>query len=416
MSIDQDTLARRLREAREAAGLTQEDAARELGVPRTAVVQLEAGKRAVSSLELVRLARLYDRRIDSFFEESPQAADQHVPVSLYYRAAVDVDGSPETQAHLTAIIELCRIGVELDILLGRRARFVAPTYAVSEPTRKLEAVEQGCQAANEERRRLELGDAPIANMADLLSGQDIWASAAPFPDHVSGLFMNDPELGVVILVNQDHGRARQRFSYAHEFAHSLFDRNRPVTVSKFENRAELAEVRANAFAAAFLMPPRGVEVVLRHLDKGTPSRSQAWVYDLATEVGKSPVIQAEERAAPGSQTITCKDVALLAQHFGVSYQAAAYRIRNLDWINQNECEELIKQEQAGRDYLALLNLMDYDKPDPQPDRELRNQIAYRAVEAYRREEISRGRVLELSKLLGIPGQKVLRLATQSGPA
>lgn len=413
MSIDQDTLAQRLREAREAAGLTQEDTARELGLSRTAVVQLEAGKRAVSSLELLRLAELYRRRIDSFFEEPSLSQPEKAPLGVLFRAAAGAQENPETQAQLAATVELCRAGAQLDGLLGRKARFVPPTYALPQPARKLEAVEQGCQTAEEERKRLELGDAPIADMADLLSVQDIWASAAPFPDDVSGVFLNDSQLGMLILVNQDHFRARQRFSYAHEYAHALFDRDRPLTVSKFENRQDLAEVRANAYAAAFLMPARGVETLLRYLNKGTSSRTYAWVYDLATEAQKSPVIQAEDRAAPGSQKIAYKEVAVLAHHFGVSYQAATYRIRNLDWLNQGECEALLAQESLGREYLSLLNLTDYDMPDPRPDRELRNQVTYRAIEAYRREEISRGRLLELGKLLGLEGPKLLRLAAES---
>ena len=44
------------------------------------------------------------------------------------------------------------------------------------------------------------------------------------------------------------------------------------------------------------------------------------------------------------------------------------------------------------------------------DRELISQIAYLAIEAYRREEISRGRLLEISKTLKIEGRQLLELA------
>ena len=44
------------------------------------------------------------------------------------------------------------------------------------------------------------------------------------------------------------------------------------------------------------------------------------------------------------------------------------------------------------------------------DRELRSQLARLATEAYRREEISRGRPLDLGKTLGIPGAKLVALA------
>ena len=52
MPITTAQLAERLKQARLQAGLTQEQAAGAIGVPRTALVQMEGGNRAVSSLEL----------------------------------------------------------------------------------------------------------------------------------------------------------------------------------------------------------------------------------------------------------------------------------------------------------------------------------------------------------------------------
>jgi Zn-dependent peptidase ImmA (M78 family)/transcriptional regulator with XRE-family HTH domain len=410
MSIDQPTLARRLREARESSGLTQDEVAQALQLPRTAIVQIEGANRAVSSLELSTLARLYQRRIDAFFNEAEPIQQDETPLTVLYRAGDAIAESPESRAEMSGTIELCRIGMQLDQVLGRKPRLGPPAYAFTVPVKKLEAVEQGVRAAEQERRRLELGDAPIADLAEVISSQEVWTSAATLRDDVSGIFLRHPELGMVILINAEHNKARQRFSYAHEYAHALFDRDNSVTVSAYGNRNDLHEVRANAFAAAFLMSPNGVAAVLRFLNKGTPSRVHALVYDQATEEKTSPAIQAEYRTAPGSQTITCKDVALLAHHFGVSYMAAAYRIRNLSYINQAECENLIAQDEKGRGYLKLMKLTDYEMNDPQPSRELKNQVAYKAIEAYRREEFSRGRMLELGKLLGIPGTELLKLA------
>ncbi|MBI3464773.1 MAG: helix-turn-helix transcriptional regulator [Planctomycetes bacterium] len=67
MSIDSQTLAFRLKEARIAARLPQDQAVDALGLPRTQLVQLEAGNRLVSTLELAKLATLYGRQIASFF-------------------------------------------------------------------------------------------------------------------------------------------------------------------------------------------------------------------------------------------------------------------------------------------------------------------------------------------------------------
>ena len=58
MPPDQRELGRRLRVAREAYRMTQEAVAGRLGVSRSTVAQMELGNRAVTSLELDRLATL----------------------------------------------------------------------------------------------------------------------------------------------------------------------------------------------------------------------------------------------------------------------------------------------------------------------------------------------------------------------
>lgn len=72
---NQDSLAQRLREAREYLGLSQEMVADKLEIPRPAVSAIETGKRKVSSLELKQLAQLYKRSVDYFLgtgeEEQP---------------------------------------------------------------------------------------------------------------------------------------------------------------------------------------------------------------------------------------------------------------------------------------------------------------------------------------------------------
>ncbi|MBK8183287.1 MAG: hypothetical protein IPK63_10510 [Candidatus Competibacteraceae bacterium] len=57
-------------------------------------------------------------------------------------------------------------------------------------------------------------------------------------------------------------------------------------------------------------------------------------------------------------------------------------------------------------------LDDLDKPESRErqDRELKSQIVHLAIEAYRREEISRGKLLDLSKKLELPGRKLIELA------
>jgi transcriptional regulator with XRE-family HTH domain len=66
-------IAARLKEAREYLGLSQQEVAAALSLPRTAVSMMESGQRRVDSLELKALAKLYQRPM-SFFTGEGEAA------------------------------------------------------------------------------------------------------------------------------------------------------------------------------------------------------------------------------------------------------------------------------------------------------------------------------------------------------
>ena len=406
--MDPAKLGRQLRAAREARGLSQRGVADTLGVPRTAVTHIEAGSRSVSTLELTKLAECYRRPVSHFLEDTGEDHEKGVQVALY-RTVPGLERSSGVREQMDRCLALCREGIVLQGLLGLGHRPGPPVYDIRAPRSVGEAVAQADRIADEERRRLNIGNAPLADISEHIGSQGIWASSIALPDYMSGIFLRHPSVGLVILVNASHPRGRKRFSYAHEYAHALLDREGMVSVSSTSNSSELLEKRANAFAAAFLMPRNGVSEVLRSLDKGLPSRHEQTIFDAAT--GKH--IEAEFRPAAGSQRITYKDAALVAYHFRVSYQAALYRLKSLRHVSQRELSSLLQQDYFGRKYLKLLEMLDeLEAPEQRGhwDRELRNEIAHLAIEAYRREEISRGRILDLSKILEIRGDALLSLA------
>ena len=64
-SIDPIDIGARLRGAREAAGLTQTDAATDLRVARTTLIAMEQGRRRVRIDEIQHLARLYGTSVNA---------------------------------------------------------------------------------------------------------------------------------------------------------------------------------------------------------------------------------------------------------------------------------------------------------------------------------------------------------------
>ncbi len=87
VAVDRRRLAERLREAREYVGLSQEEAAKHLGVPRTAMTNMETGQRRVDALELKNLARLYKRPAGFFTGEAEVERDLPQEVAVLARAA-----------------------------------------------------------------------------------------------------------------------------------------------------------------------------------------------------------------------------------------------------------------------------------------------------------------------------------------
>ena len=409
MNIDQKTLAARLKNARLAANLTQEDVANTVDLPRSAIAQIEAGNRVVSSLELARLSSIYKRDIVSFFEPEPQPAEETL-VALF--RAANVEGNVgEWQSEVNKHLEVCRLGVKLETRLGRPPRKGPPSYDLPLPQRTMEAVEQGNAIAEQERRRLGLGHNPISDMADLINSQNIWASGARFPAEMSGVFLNHSSCGMFILVNFDHPRTRKRFSYAHEYAHALLDREQTASLSLDQDRSKFGEVRANAFAAAFLLPRSGVWAFLNSRFKGGASFVAQAVYDPTTEQSEDGV-HATRRAATQSQVLTYEDVAALAHHFGVSYQAALYRLKSLEVLRENEFSELKAKEDAGeayREFIMELGGLKEEVPK-RHDREIIMQVVHLVLEAYRRGEVQNEELREISKLLEIEFQNLLNLA------
>lgn len=69
MNQERATIATRLKEAREYLGLSQQEVADAIKLPRSAISLLENGQRGLESTELKALARLYQRPVSYFTGE-----------------------------------------------------------------------------------------------------------------------------------------------------------------------------------------------------------------------------------------------------------------------------------------------------------------------------------------------------------
>ena len=399
MAIDQRELGQRLRRARETCGMTQDDVARHLQMSRSTVAQMELGNRAVTGIELSRLAYLFGRDLRTFVaDETPAHVDALVAL---FRHHPELSTQDDVREALRRCMALGRelTGLEQLLDIDRDLATVA-AYPLSEPRTKWEAVQQGERVALDERRRLGLGIASLPDIAELLEGQDVRTAQVPLPDDISGMTLIEPEIGFLVVANRKHHVLRRRFSYAHEYCHVLVDRDQGGLVSRGQDRDKLREVRANAFAACLLMPTDAVRDFILSSGKGRPSRMEADVFD-----ERSP-IRARARSIPRSQVIQLYDVVRMAYHFRVSRTAACYRLRATRLIAPSELDSLIQQDRVGQG-AEMQRLLGLPEPDHQALRdEFRDRFLGLGLEALRREDISRAKLDELAAMVDVSRQEV----------
>lgn len=107
-------LALRLREVREYLSLSQQYVADKTGIPRSAVSDIEHGRRKVDSLELRKLARLYVYPVGYFLGEEEVGDD----VRALARAVTDM--TEGDRAEVVRFAQFLRYSAEADRRKQRR--------------------------------------------------------------------------------------------------------------------------------------------------------------------------------------------------------------------------------------------------------------------------------------------------------
>lgn len=407
MPVNQAELGRRLKVAREACRMTQEQVGEVLGISRSSVTQVEAGNRSVSSIELGKLAFVFGREMQEFLSES---FDEEDALSALFRADASVEDRPEVAHSLRECVNLGRELANLQHLLSIDSSLTAPSFTLPVPKDRWEAVAQGTRVADEERRRLRLGSAPITDVPTLLETQGVITEEVTLPEDISGITVFDRQIGSLVVANRSNHIWRRRFSLAHEYGHVLMDRDGRALVSRASERQVLSEVRANAFAASFLLPEEGVRLFIEGLGKGRPSRMTAEVFD------EAEVLDVNRRSEVGSQAIQLYDIVMLAYHYGVSTTATIYRLQNLKILSKVESEALRAADRDARgDVLATQLGLEQPKHEEARAHFSRRFLGF-CLEAYRREVITLGKLRELTGMPGIFAVDIEALLEQAGLA
>ncbi len=376
--IDPADVGARLRTAREAAGLTQTDAATDLRVARTTLVAMEQGRRRVRIDEMQHLARLYRTSVNAVLRREAVHVDL---VPRFRKLSTANDQAAERAARL--LTDLVRAEVELENRLGVTRTQNHP------PARPLLPGDVRLQAENdaiELRQWLGLGLAPVHDVMSLLELElGVRVYVRPLDSRVSGLFAYEDGVGACILLNANHPRERQAQTGVHELGH-LTSRRQTPDVCRFDQHDDSREERyANAFGRAFLTPARTVTVRFQDL-------------------------------TAGASRFTRRHVILLAHAFGVSREAMVRRLEELGLVKRGtwdwfEAHGGITNEQA-RQVLGEPGAVDPDSRGAQRPVSLR--LGLLAAEAQRRELLSEGQLARLLRLDRVELRKILDAADIDG--
>jgi len=290
----------KLKKARTELGLSQGAVGRALGLSSEFISLLEADKRAPSLATLNKIAAYLKKDLSYFFQE--KEATFNIPSSSI----------------LQRFKRYCDDYLLLERLAGPGRRLgLEPLYTNISPER----------LAEEERRRLGLGDEPIRDIFALaeLNGCRILRLPIPAASKLSGafIFLEDKEAAFA-LINSADPPGRQAFTAAHEYCHYLKDRhegplidNPDVFSDEFVSLYHPREELAQTFAACFLMPASKVRATIEK--------------------------------EFGGRKLTYEHVLYLKRYFGVSSAAMLRKVRGLGYISAAQHEDWLKLHPETRE-------------------------------------------------------------------
>ena len=343
-----------VRTLRKSNGLTQADLAAVLEVSRSTVVLMEQGKRNVRAQEIEALAAIFGCSTASMFNEVgpvSESGDEYDLLAEIGQALSEVTQQTLLKDRLRRILRLSSTLTDFEARLGLDSGSLGPhSYDLSPPRTAWEATQQGILAAAEERRRLNLGDAPIRDVDETLASSRIRMTKTELPPNISGLFLNSRRTGFLLIVNRTIPVERRRFQIAHGYAHVLFDRNHRCLTCRTESRRDFCELRASSFAISFLLPESGVRRYLESLGKETLGRSAGGELELYSEPYEPHLeekrIRVPGRGRRGAEPISYCDLVLTAWFYGVTPSMAAGVFRNLRYITKEQFEQMDKTDET----------------------------------------------------------------------
>jgi transcriptional regulator with XRE-family HTH domain len=248
-------VGRRVREARVAAGLSQDALGKKLGLGRTVVAKIESGAREIDALELAKLADVLALPLGHFLTEPPAVLSRRA--ELLDDTASQVAGqSYRLEAALQAWLADIRQLVDLGVL--------EPPVHHPYPA-PMKDDETARQAARWVRDCSGIGSAPIDTLMNVGQSMGQLVAVVEIPGDGASLIEGDLAAAVVSRMG-DPGR--RRTTAAHELGHFILGDEYSSDLGVHTSRDHREKI-INSFAAELLLP---VSVISERTVDGTCSR------------------------------------------------------------------------------------------------------------------------------------------------
>jgi Zn-dependent peptidase ImmA (M78 family) len=358
-------IGRRLRLARENAGIRQDDAAQIIGMSRPTLVSIEKGIRRVRIQEIQMLARHYRVSVNALLRREAV----HTDLMPRFRKLRETEDT-HTAEVIHQFNNLIKADVEMENLLGIERR---RNYPGERGINEGDVIALAEKHAKELRDWLGLGLGPIADIFSIIElglGIRLYERRLSSSSKIAGMFTYDETVGACIFLNANHPLSRRIQSAAHELGHFYGTRHNPEVLEEDEKFLSREERYANAFGRAFLTPVESFSESFRQLKEIT---------------GKT----------------TRRLIILLSQQYNVSRQACGLRLEELGlakkgtwaWFENNGG---ITDEHVREVWGDVPASSDRVKCDA--DRPISQRMSLMAHAAWKRELMSEGQLVELLKI------------------
>lgn len=275
--ISSQELGRRLRIARENAGIRQEVAAEVIKLSRPTLVSIEKGTRRVRMQELQSLAQHYGTSANALLRREAI----HTDLVPRFRRLHEVEDAHVVEA-VRLLNRLVKAEVELENTLGiAHKKNYPPERAINTG----DVMELARQHAQELREWLKLGDGPITDIftqIEYVLGIRLYQRRLS-SSKVAGLFAYDSAIGACILLNANHPLERRVQTAAHELGHFFGTRQVPEVLEENEQFLSRDERYANAFGREFLTPHNAMAESFRQLTMTSSKFTRRHVILLANQ-------------------------------------------------------------------------------------------------------------------------------------